>query len=340
MLEIDKSTVHFLVTENMVQEVEQVLERDVPKIKDIVSDMVNRGIDRIYFVACGSPLNAAQTAKLLFDRYSSIQCYAYSGWEFCDNTPFRIDQKCAVIGISDSGHTEEVIKALGLAKACGAMTISVTKKEENPIAAVGDYCLAYEAECIWEVHLLISYTFALELITRLQPHPEIGKIACDIPKLPAVLGHLVKNWEEKGRELGEKASQWKMIYTVAAGPLRPLAYKEGIVTMMEFTWTHGSVIESGEFRHGPLEVVEDGVPFIFLLGTDESRHTTERAINFVKRYTKDCIVVDYAEVGNGLHPMLAPFVLFVPMEWLCYYLSIYKDHNPDDRRYYGGLVQY
>lgn len=41
--------------------------------------------------------------------------------------------------------------------------------------------------------------------------------------------------EEKGRQLGELASQWPMIYTVAAGPLRPLGYKEGIVTLMEFT---------------------------------------------------------------------------------------------------------
>ncbi|WP_248784932.1 hypothetical protein, partial [Escherichia coli] len=30
----------------------------------------------------------------------------------------------------------------------------------------------------------------------------------------------------------------------------------------------------------------------------------------------------------GLHPWLAPFLMFVQMEWLCYYLSIYKDHNP------------
>jgi len=110
--------------------------------------------------------------------------------------------------------------------------------------------------------------------------------------------------------------------------------------MMEFTWTHGSIIESGEFRHGPLEVVEDGVPFVFLLGTDESRHTTERAINFVKRHDQDVIVIDYADISQGLHPMLAPFVLFVPMEWFSYYLAIYKDHNPDDRRYYGGLVEY
>jgi len=87
-------------------------------------------------------------------------------------------------------------------------------------------------------------------------------------------------------------------------------------------------------------VVEPGVPFIFLLGTDETRHTTQRALDFVCRYDPDVIVFDYAELGQGLHPLLAPMVLFVPLEWFCYYLAIYKDHNPDNRRYYGGLVPY
>lgn len=188
--------------------------------------------------------------------------------------------------------------------------------------------------------MLLCYSVVLEMITRLAPNAEIGKIKNDLKQLPNALGHLVRTWEEKGRQLGELASQWPMIYTVAAGPLRPLGYKEGIVTLMEFTWTHGCVIESGEFRHGPLEIVEPGVPFLFLLGNDESRHTTERAINFVKQRTDNVIVIDYAEISQGLHPWLAPFLMFVPMEWLCYYLSIYKDHNPDERRYYGGLVEY
>ncbi len=64
MLDIDKSTVDFLVTENMVQEVEKVLSHDVPLVHAIVEEMVKRDIDRIYFVACGSPLNAAQTANI------------------------------------------------------------------------------------------------------------------------------------------------------------------------------------------------------------------------------------------------------------------------------------
>ena len=130
MLDIDKSTVDFLVTENMVQEVEKVLSHDVPLVHTIVEEMVKRDIDRIYFVACGSPLNAAQTAKHLADRFSDLQVYAISGWEFCDNTPYRLDDRCAVIGVSDYGKTEEVIKALELGRACGmrAGVLAITDK--------------------------------------------------------------------------------------------------------------------------------------------------------------------------------------------------------------------
>jgi fructoselysine 6-phosphate deglycase len=340
MLKIDKSKVEFLVTAGMVQEVKEILARDLPKIQKIVDEVLKRGTERVYFVACGSPLSAAETAKQLFDLYSSIPCEAYSGWDFCDNTPRKLDEKCLVIAISHYGKTEEVIQSLEIAKQHGASTVGVTNKVENPLASIGDYVIDYHAECIWEAHLIISYAFALKIISQLEPNTEVETIYAQLSQLPSVLEKLIISYEETGRQLGEKASKWPFIYSIAGGILRPLAYKEGIVTLLEFTWTNGSSLNSAEFRHGPLEVVEQGVPFIFLLGTDASRHTTERALNFVKRYDSEVITFDYAELGQGLHPLLAPMVLFVPLEWFCYYLAIYKDHNPDDRRYYGGIVEY
>lgn len=145
MLDIDKSTVDFLVTENMIQEVEKVLSHDVPLVHAIVEEMVKRDIDRIYFVACGSPLNAAQTAKHLADRFSDLQVYAISGWEFCDNTPYRLDDRCAVIGVSDYGKTEEVIKALELGRACGALTAAFTKRADSPITSAAEFSIDYQA---------------------------------------------------------------------------------------------------------------------------------------------------------------------------------------------------
>lgn len=110
--------------------------------------------------------------------------------------------------------------------------------------------------------------------------------------------------------------------------------------MLEFTWTHGGALNASEFAHGPLEVVEEGVPYVFLLGDDKTRDITIRTIKFVRRYSKDVIVFDVKDFSKNMSSDLDPLLLFVPLEFFYYYLSIYKDHNPDDRRYYGGKVSY
>lgn len=341
MLNIDKSKVDFLVTANMVNEVKKLMANDFPKIDLIIEKMIERKIDRVYYVACGSPLCACQTAKMLFDKYSEIPCEAYSGFDFLDNTPAKLDERTLVVGVSQSGQTEEVADSITLARKAGAITVGVTRDPSGTLLAnAAEHVIAYGAECIWEIHLLVTYYIACKYINAVKENAEITKILNDMKKLPDVLAELVVSSEEKSKELAMKASKWSFIYTVAAGPLCPLAYKEGIITMLEFTWTHGCMLNAAEFRHGPLEVVEKGVPYVFMLGTDESRHTTERTINFVKKLTDDYIVFDYADLKCDLHPMLAPMVLFVPLEYFYYYLALGKDHNPDDRRYYGGLMKY
>jgi len=196
MLKIDKSKVEFLVTAGMVQEVKEILARDLPKIQKIVDEVLKRGTERVYFVACGSPLSAAETAKQLFDLYSSIPCEAYSGWDFCDNTPRKLDEKCLVIAISHYGKTEEVIQSLEIAKQHGASTVGVTNKVENPLASIGDYVIDYHAECIWEAHLIISYAFALKIISQLEPNPEVETIYAQLSQLPSVLEKLISSYEE------------------------------------------------------------------------------------------------------------------------------------------------
>ncbi|STL85015.1 fructoselysine-6-P-deglycase [Escherichia coli] len=165
----------FLVPENMVQEVEKVLSHDVPLVHAIVEEMVKRDIDRIYFVACGSPLNAAQTAKHLADRFSDLQVYAISGWEFCDNTPYRLDDRCAVIGVSDYGKTEEVIKALELGRACGALTAAFTKRADSRLPRRRNLALIIRPTVLGNSPAAL-YSVVLEMITRLAPNAEIGKI--------------------------------------------------------------------------------------------------------------------------------------------------------------------
>lgn len=340
MLTINKETVDFLVTSTMIQEVQTFLQEKVPTIEKIANDLSRNGIQKFFFVGCGSSKAVGTAAKYLFDRYSNTRADVYTGWEFCDNPPHYLDASTAVVVISHSGTTEEIVRALRLANEKGATTVSIVNQlDNNPLGVEATCAIDYNAHAMWECHLLSVYYLALNFILNGGESQEARRILADIPRLPGVLGQLIQSYEAKALEMVRSVGSWKGFYTVAAGPLLSLAYKEGIITNMEFVWGHGSVIESGEFRHGPLEITEDGVPFLFLLGTDPSRHTTERALSFVKRYSKSLLVLDYQEISAGLHSDLAPMMMFVPLEWLSYYLALMNNHNPDDRRYYN-IVNY
>ncbi|MCO5997897.1 SIS domain-containing protein [Actinoallomurus rhizosphaericola] len=340
MLDIDPKTIDFLVTDSMVGEAEHLIADILPQL-DAILDQTPEPISRVYFVACGSPLCACQTAAMLFERYSSVPCRCFSGWDFLDQRPAVLDGSTLVVGVSDSGNSEEVATSLTEARRAGAPTIGVTKNPTgNLVAEAADAVVAYEGGCIWVLHTLIAYAIAIGVIERAGEGEAVAEIKADMPKVPGVLQRLMTTVEPRSKELGLRASEWPFIYTVAGGNLLPLGYKEGVITMLEFTWTHGSALNSSEFRHGPLEVVDADVPYVFLLGNDPSRHTTERCIRFVEKLSEKVVVFDVAELDTGLHEAYDPIALFVPLEFFYLYLSLGKGHNPDDRRYYGGLVAY
>ena len=341
MLDIDTSTIDFLVTETMADEAEHLLTTGLAQVDLVFASLGSRRIERVVFVACGSPLCACQTAAMLMAQYSTVPCTAYSGWDFLDRTPAGIDATTLVVGVSDSGNTEEVAKSLVAARAAGAVTVAVTKDATgNRVADAAEHVVAYGGSAIWVLHCLVGYAIVMAVMDSHGGHPEIDALRADLPKLPALLRRLAAEQEAAAKERAAQAVEWPFVYTVAGGNLVPLGYKEGVITMLEFTWTHGAALNASEFRHGPLEVVEKGVPYVFLLGTDGSRHTTQRCIDFVTKLTDDVLVFDAAELHTGLHPALDPIALFVPLEYFYLYLSLSKNHNPDDRRYYGGLVEY
>lgn len=340
MLKVNKETSDFLVTAGMVNEVKHFISSFDKKISDIAQKIIDNKVKKIYFVGCGSSKAVGDSGKLLLRKYSRIGTEAFTGWDFVDDTPAHLGQDTAVVLISHSGRTEEVIESLRIANESGAITIGVVNSANgNSLGEDAKHVIDYGAEAMWECHLLALYLLVGHYIEKTVPNKEMQKIMKDIPKLPEVLEYHINNFEEKALEIAKKCDAWKGFYTVAAGELKSLAYKEGVITNMEFMWGHGAVIESGEFRHGPLEMVEPGVPFIVLLGTGESRHTTERALRFIRKYKGEVITFDYADFSQGLHSDLAPMVMFVPMEWFSFYFSLVRNHNPDDRRYYN-VVKY
>ncbi len=337
MLDLNKEKVEFLVNPNMVTEVNNYLETRKHKINDLIEKLIQKDIKNIIFIGCGSSNAVGTTLKYILDKYSSLNNDSYSGYEFINNTPKTLNKDSIVILTSHSGTTKEIEKSLKISKKIGALTIGNTKSmDNNYLGENADIVLDYQGEAGWVCQLLGLYLIFCNYIKQKENNELINTLLEDLPKVPKVLEELISNTEKEAHETAKKVKDWKGFYTIADGPLYPLAYKVGVVSNMEFAWAHGSAIKSSEFSHGPIEIVEKGTPFVFLTGTDKSREITKRIQKFVKSKDADSIEFDYEDYSNGLHEDLSPIMLYVPLEWFSYYYAIENDHNPDNTRYYGN----
>ena len=115
-----------------------------------------------------------------------------------------------------------------------------------------------------------------------------------------------------------------------------LAYKLAMTMFMEGSLKHACPIYSGEFRHGLIERVEEGVTVVFLRSGDQPDEVTDRAIKFCENLRVNNIVFDLQEYSD-IDPLLTPFVLIIPLEWFIYHLSIFNGEDPGSTRHIGKI---
>jgi len=305
-------------------------------VESLIEDWIKKGLKNLFLVGCGGSRSIMEPGKYMMDRFSNLHTERYSAYEFVTRKPRAVGKGSIVILASHSGETESVIEAAKFAKNMGAWTLSFTGKEVSSLADNVDHCLTYDSLAANLSKLLMVYLVCTHLIIKLGDS-EVGRDIMDnLKKLPNTLMKIKDKFREKGLELAKKYKDTQLYYVVGSGLLAGLAYQFCICTLMEMQWLHAVSIHGSEFPHGPLEIVSPEVTMIFLLGTDESRKVTERALKFAQRHRAQTIVFDTK--GEDIHSMLTPFALGVMLQWFAYGLSIEREHPLTVRRYMGKVA--
>ena len=155
--------------------------------------------------------------------------------------------------------------------------------------------------------------------------------------MPDLIEELLKSTEEENKKLAEDLKDEEFFYCLGSGVNFGLAYKLAMTMLMEGAIKHACPLYSAEFRHGLIERAEKDVPLIFLDADLESDELTKIAINFSKNKLDAKTIVynlkDYADIN----PLLAPFVLVIPLEWFVYYLAHFNGEDPGSTRHIGKV---
>ena len=329
-----------LVTPDAIKHAEENL---APVLREIARKIIDTPSPRLYFIGCGASLSAMMGGKYLLDRFTSIPSYAYSGWQFIHRAPRAVTEQAFVFTTSYSGQTPEVQEAKRFALERTATTIAITDNKSTPLAQDADYVLDYQSKAVYTAPLAIMYLLAAYLMQFGNENHKTGnEIIEETHQLPDRLAQLIEESRQGAGELAEQFKGEEGFYVLGTGPLYSLAFKLALSVVIENLWIDGCPIDTGEFYHGPIEIVppdqevSQRMAFMHLVGTDSTRTVSKQAIDFCAKHNCRQLIFD-AKKTPEFGELFSPFALFVPTEWFILYMSAIKEHDVDERRYMGKI---
>ena len=214
-------------------------------------------------------------------------------------------------------------------------------RHESPMSVEADEVIDYESTALYILPLAAVTLYGLELcrLSRGAHREDAVSALAQMPDLPRLLGEAYRRAEADSLEQARRFLSATAMTVLASGPLLGLGYKFALTVFMENIRVAGSFIESSEFRHGPVEALERSrLDVVALLGTDESRSMTERAIAAVETGGSRVLRFDAADY-DGVHPQFAPFLLLVPLQWFTVHSALLRGiTNLDERVFMGHRV--
>ncbi len=306
-------------------------------------------LNKIYIVACGTAMHAGLVAKTIFEKLCKIPVEVDIASEFRYRDPI-VNDKTLAIYISQSGETADTIAALKLAKSKGAKTLAISNVIGSSITREADYSIYTHAGPEIAVASTKAYTSQVVLLSILGLYfaekletadlEEIKELKKDILRLPSQVEEILKDLEEI-KEFAKRVYKEKDMFFLGRGTDYAVSL-EGSLKLKEISYIHSEAYASGELKHGPIALIENGVTVVATM-TDE--RLVEKSISNVQevvtRGAKVLLITSEDIKNDGFdtvikipktNPFISPILSVIPMQVLSYYISKEKGLDVDKPR--------
>jgi fructoselysine-6-P-deglycase FrlB-like protein len=302
---------------------------------------IGRGLQgkvaQIYLVGSGGSLATMQTAKYALDGILDVPTEAVASYELIWRRASRLGPDAVAVFASYSGETEDTVAALRHARSQGARTVAIVAKPDSSMAREADIVIPYDSGAIYEVPVCALIRIAVGLTEGTSATRGASELSRAVDALPAALRRTLDIEATRAEARARELLHDQHVYVLGSGPLSPLAYKLAMSVVMENIRIGATYSDACEWRHGPAEALERlRGTFIALVGTDESRAMTLRAVDFCRANSSRVMVYDAAEFGDDVHPLLAPIVMNSHTQWLIVYSAILRGITDLDERVFMG----
>ncbi len=310
-----------------------------------------REIKKIYLIGCGTAYHSCLITKYWIEELTNIDVETDIASEFRYRN-LKFDKKNLYIFVSQSGETADTAAALDICKKNNVKTCSVINVIESTIARNSDWVLPIHAGP--EIGVASTKAFLGQLIVLYILSLKLASVRGEITKdvyikniqnlitLPETIKSILK-LESKIQMMAKEFINARGTMFLGRGSSFPIAL-EGALKLKELSYLHAEGYPAGEMKHGPLALIEEGLPVIVIAPKDKYyEKTLSNMQEVISRGGKIFLLTDNKKdalsenIRFGLRVphldnLLSGILFTVPLQLLAYHVALLKNCDIDKPR--------
>jgi glucosamine--fructose-6-phosphate aminotransferase (isomerizing) len=314
-----------------------------------------REIDKIIIIACGTAFHAGLIAKYAVEHWTRIPCEVELASEFRYRDPV-LTRTTLVVAISQSGETMDTLMALRHAREQKSRVLAICNTNGSTIPRESDAVLYTHAGPEIAVASTKGYTtqivacflvgLYLGQVRGTKFGDEIAAIVDDLRTMPDKVATVLDQMDPV-RALARELRGATSVLFLGRHVGYPTAL-EGALKLKELAYMHAEGFAAGELKHGPIALIEDGVPVIAVVPSPLGRGSLHSKIvsNLQEVRARGALTIVIAEEGDeavvpyadhiiripAAPTLLQPLVTIVPLQVFACEMAAARGHDVDQPR--------
>jgi glucosamine--fructose-6-phosphate aminotransferase (isomerizing) len=286
-----------------------------------LSDQELREIDKIFVVACGTAYHSGLLAKYAIEHWTRLPVEVELASEFRYRDPV-LDRSTLVVAISQSGETADTLEAVRHAKEQKAKVLAICNTNGSQIPRECDAVLYTRAGP--EIGVASTKTFLAQITAnylvglalaqaRGTKYPdEVEREYRELEAMPDLVSRVLATIEPVVA-LAHRFAQSSTVLFLGRHVGYPVAL-EGALKLKELAYMHAEGFAAGELKHGPIALIEDGLPVIVVMPSPKSAATLHAKLmsNIREIQTRGAVTIVIAEEGDDAVRPYADHLIEIP----------------------------
>jgi glucosamine--fructose-6-phosphate aminotransferase (isomerizing) len=320
---------------------------------DLLATLLDRGRE-VFLVGAGTSYHACLAASYMFSKMARLVAYPVIASEFIERYGESIGVDSVILAVSQSGETHDVLKVVEYARMRAATILGLTNNVGSTLTRVSRAYLVQQSGP--EIGVAATKTFTAQLIVLAQlalklaklrgklSQDELDELKASLQQMPDTIEEILASREEKIRLLAEKYAGERLFLFLGKGISSATAL-EGRLKFLEITYIPSLSYPAGESKHGPISVVEEGIPAIFICPKGPLRK--EALGNIMEIKARGAKIIALCEEGDGevisqsddcvemprrIPEILSSIPYTVPLQLFAYYMAVKQGLDPDKPR--------